>query len=80
MWQSVLSKASAIKLLDFDTCDMENRQQFQPSISFESACKSNARLLDLSSKTIKQIDAMQNCFPGQFTKTDHLKAAFSLQQ
>eukprot|EP01084_Bolivina_argentea_P110167 196773_1 len=33
-------------------------------------------ILDLSNKSIQQIDAIQHCIPGQFTKSEHIKAAY----
>ena len=76
MWHQFLSKLSATKYIDFGSCNMEHREQIKPSSSFESACKSDPIILDLSDKTLGQIDLIRHCIPGQFTKIEHLKAAY----
>ena len=76
MWRHFLTKASTNAKLDLDSCNMEYKEQLKAPVSFETASKSDQIILDLSNKSLAQIDQLKHCIPGQFTKQEHIKAAY----
>lgn len=76
MWRQFLSKASVNAKIDLDSCNMEYRPQMKGTVSYEKALKSNEIILDLSNKSLAQLDELTHSIPGQFSKEFHIKAAY----
>ena len=72
----IKGNAKATLYLDFARCNIKHRQQIEFPISFNDACRSNPKLMHLINKRAQEIDSINNCIPGQFTKDQHLKAAY----